>query len=158
VVKKVTSCVNARNRTREILTGIEETLNLPLKVEVDLEEDLASLTTLEDLAVVLAVENPEAVAVVSAVDLEVVLVATREMMVTGLQEEVDSEDVEGDAEGDVVDASLTDAVVMIEVKSQECLLSRTRRKHQSMWTLKLRKMQSCQQGKTKKMLKLKLKH
>jgi len=104
-------------------------LNLPLKVEVDLEEDLASLTTtLEDLAVVLAgenpeavavvlaVENPEAVAVVLAVDLEVVLVATREMMVTGLQEEVDSEDVEEDAEGDVVDVNLTDAVVMIEVQ------------------------------------------
>jgi len=146
-------------------------LNLPLKVEVDLEEDLASLTTtLEDLAVVLAgenpeavavvlaVENPEAVAVVLAVDLEVVLVATREMMVTGLQEEVDSEDVEEDVEGDVVDVNLTDAVVTIEVKSQECLLSRTLRKHQSMWMLKLRKMQSCQQGKTKKMLKLKLKH
>jgi len=90
-------------------------LNLPLKVEVDLEEDLASLTTtLEDLAVVLAVENPEAVAVVLAVDLEVVLVATREMMVTGLQEEVDSEDVEEDVEGDVVDVNLTDAVVTIE--------------------------------------------
>jgi len=115
VVKKVTLCVNARNRTRGILIGIEEMLNLPLKVEVDLEEDLASLTTtLEDLAVVLAVENP--VAVVSVVDLEVVLVATREMMVTGLQEEVDSEDVEEDAEGDVVDVNLTDAVVMIEVQ------------------------------------------